>query len=84
MQTKIEENRLSVDAVETKFTEWAREERATAQSKIAEWKAKGDPKALQGRADLADATPRRCPPSRHLLLIRRQRRRWKLFWRIMM
>jgi hypothetical protein len=34
MQTKIEENRLSVDAVETKFTEWAREEKATAQSRM--------------------------------------------------
>ena len=55
IEKKIEENRSTVDAAEANVNEWVREQKATAQNKISEWKAKGDAKALQARADLADA-----------------------------
>lgn len=37
-----------------KINEWAESQKAAAQNKIAEWKAKGDAKSLQLRADIAE------------------------------
>ncbi len=42
------------EAAKAKVNEWVKVENATGPSKIAEWKAKGDAKSLQARADLAD------------------------------
>ena len=55
LQKKIDESHAAVLAAETKVKEWVEAQKGAAQSKIAEWKAKGDAKSLEARADLADA-----------------------------
>jgi hypothetical protein len=55
LQKKIDESHAVVVAAEAKAKEWIDAQKGAAQSKIAEWKAKGDAKSLEARADLADA-----------------------------
>lgn len=55
VQKKIDQSAAAVEAAKTKANEWAKTQNAEAKKKIAEWKAKGDAKSLQARADLADA-----------------------------
>jgi hypothetical protein len=54
LQKKIDESHATVAAAEAKAKEWVEAQKSAAQSKIAEWKSKGDEKSLQARADLAD------------------------------
>ncbi len=55
LQKKIDESNAAVEAAKPKVDEWIQTQRTAAQSKIAEWKAKGDAKNLQLRASMADA-----------------------------
>lgn len=55
LQKKIDEGHAAVAAAEAKIKEWVEAQKSEAQSKIAEWKSKGDEKSLRARADLADA-----------------------------
>jgi predicted nucleic acid-binding Zn-ribbon protein len=55
LQKKIDAAKAAVEAAKPKIDKWVEEQKSTAQSKIAEWKAKGDEKSLQMRADMADA-----------------------------
>jgi hypothetical protein len=50
----IDESNAAVEAAKVKVNEWAESQKAAAQNKIAEWKAKGDAKSLQLRADIAE------------------------------
>jgi len=54
VQKKIDESNAAVEAAKVKVNEWAESQKAAAQNKIAEWKAKGDAKSLQLRADIAE------------------------------
>lgn len=55
LQKKIDGAKAAVEAAKPKINRWVEEKKTTAQSKIADWKAKGDQKSLQLRADMADA-----------------------------
>ena len=55
LKKKIDAAKASVEAAEPKINKWIEAQKTTAQSKIAEWKAHGDQKSLQMRADMADA-----------------------------
>ena len=55
LQKKIDGAKAAVEAAKPKINKWVEAQKTTAQSKIAEWKAKGDQKSLQMRADMADA-----------------------------
>ena len=54
VQKKLDKSKTAVEAAKAKANEWAKAQKAAALNKIAEWKAKGDAKNLQARADLAD------------------------------
>ena len=54
IQKKIDKSNATVKAAKAKVDEWAKAQKAAAQNKIAEWKAEGDAKRLQARADMAD------------------------------
>ena len=55
LQKKIDTAKASVEAAKPKINKWVEAQKSTAQSKIAEWKAKGDQKSLEMRADMAEA-----------------------------
>jgi len=54
IQKKLDKSRAEVEAARAKVKDWVKAQESSAQNKIAEWKAKGDAKNLQARADLAD------------------------------
>jgi hypothetical protein len=53
-QKEIDGRNAAAEAAKSKVNEWMQIQKTAALSKIAEWKAKGDAKNLQARADLAD------------------------------
>ncbi len=53
-QKEIDGRNAVAEAAKSKVNEWIQIQKTAALSKIAEWKAKGDAKNLQARADLAD------------------------------
>jgi len=55
LEKKIDEGSAAVEAAKPKVDEWIQAQKTAAQSKIAEWRAKGDAKNLQLRAKMADA-----------------------------
>ena len=55
LQKKIDTTKAAVEAAKPKIDKWVQAQKTMAQSKIDEWKAKGDEKSLQLRADMADA-----------------------------
>ena len=46
LQKKIDAAKAAVEAAKPKINKWVEAQKTTAQSKIAEWKAKGDQKSL--------------------------------------
>ena len=55
LQKKIDTAKAAIEAAKPKINKWVEAQKTMAQSKIAEWKAKGDEKSLQVRADMADS-----------------------------
>ena len=55
VQKKIDAAKSAVEAAKPKINKWIDSQKTTAQSKIAEWKAKGDEKSLQLRSDMANS-----------------------------
>ena len=55
LQKKIDAAKAAVETAKPKINKWVELQKTTAQSKIAEWKVKGDQKSLEMRADMADA-----------------------------
>ena len=55
LQMKIDATKAAVEAAKPTISKWIEAQKAAAQIKIADIKAKGDEKSLQARAELADA-----------------------------
>ena len=55
LQKKIDTTKAAVEAAKPKIDKWVEAQKTVAQSKIAEWKAKGDEKSLQLRSDMANS-----------------------------
>lgn len=54
LRKKIDGSKPAIAAATTKARQWVEGQKSAAQNKIAEWKAKGDAKNLQLRAEMAD------------------------------